>query len=160
MLREPVDLHSLATDVVGHLGVLAEEKQQSIVIEPQRGADALADREVLRQALINLVDNAIKFSPVGGQIRIRCSETPRDALFEVIDSGPGVSAEAQARIFDRFYRAEDAAVAGGTGLGLSIAKGAVEANGGRLTLESTGPGGSTFRITLPRSPADSRRVAV
>lgn len=158
--REPVDLHSLATDVVAHLGVLAEEKQQSIVVDPHRGAEALADREVLRQAFINLVDNAIKFSPVGGQIRIRISDTPRDAIFEVSDSGGGVSAEAHARIFDRFYRADAETPAGGTGLGLSIAKGAVEANGGRLTLESTGAGGSTFRITLPRAPATSRRIAV
>jgi signal transduction histidine kinase len=111
---------------------------------------ALGDREVLRQALINLVDNAIKFTPAGGQIRIRLSETADDAICEVIDSGPGVAADAQPRIFDRFYRAEGTE-AGGTGLGLSIAKGAVEAGGGRLTLEATGPQGSTFRIAMPRA---------
>jgi heavy metal sensor kinase len=157
--REPVDLHALAIEVVAHLGVLAEEKQQSIVVDPHDGAEALADREVLRQAFINLVDNAIKFSPVGGRVRIRISETPKDAMFEVVDSGPGVSPEARARIFDRFYRAADEA-SGGSGLGLSIARGAAEANGGRLTLESTGPSGSTFRITIPRAPAASRRAAV
>ena len=66
----------------------------------------------------------------------------------MVDSGPGVPLEARARIFDRFYRV-DGVDAGGTGLGLSIARGAVEANGGHLTLESSAAGGSTFRITLP-----------
>jgi signal transduction histidine kinase len=89
---------------------------------------ALADRLVLRQALINLVDNAIKFSPAGRDILIRLGETAHEASFEVSDSGPGISADAKPRIFDRFYRSGDAE-AGGTGLGLSIAKGAIEANG-------------------------------
>ena len=153
LAREPVDLQALAEGVVAHLEVLAEEKGQSIAIEPRPGAAALGDREVLRQALINLVDNAIKFSPRGGGITIRISETPRDAIFDVIDSGAGISAEARARIFDRFFRAVDEGGAGGSGLGLSIAKGAVEASGGRLTLEASGPSGSTFRITMPRARA-------
>jgi heavy metal sensor kinase len=150
LTREAVDLTVLAEDVVSHLGVLAEEKGQRLTIEAgSRRPTALADRLVLRQALINLVDNAIKFSPAGGDIRIRLGETAHEASFEVSDSGPGISAEAKPRIFDRFYRSGDAE-ASGTGLGLSIAKGAVEANGGRLTLEHTGAAGSTFRIIMPR----------
>ena len=109
---------------------------------------ALGDRVAVRQALINLVDNAIKFTPAGGRIRIRLADTPAGAVIDVIDSGPGVAADARPRIFDRFYRA-DGMDAGGTGLGLSIARGAVEANGGHLTLEESGPEGSTFRITMP-----------
>ncbi len=146
--REPVDLRELAEDVAGHLGVLAEEKGQTMTVEPLGAPVALADRGVLRQALINLVDNAIKFTPAGGSIRIRISETPADARFDVIDSGPGIGDEPRIRIFDRFYRG-DGVDAVGTGLGLSIARGAVEANGGRLTLEQTGPDGSTFRISVP-----------
>ena len=113
-----------------------------------------ADRLVLRQALINLVDNAIKFSPAGGSVRIRIGESAERATVDVIDSGPGVSTEARDRIFDRFYRQGDAPAAG-TGLGLSLAKGGIEAIGGHLTLEASGAGGSTFRITLPRIAQDA-----
>jgi heavy metal sensor kinase len=156
--REIVDLQALAEDVAQHLGVLAEEKQQQIVVERRAAPDALADKQVLRHALINLVDNAIKFSPAGGHVRIRISETPSSAIFDVIDSGPGVPADARAHIFDRFYRVDEGDGVRGAGLGLSIAKGAVEANGGRLTLEQSGPAGSSFRITMPRV-APARRQA-
>ena len=77
----------------------------------------------------------------------------------VIDSGPGVPPEAREHIFDRFYRLGDATAIGGAGLGLSIAKGAVEANGGRLTLEASGASGTTFRITMPRVTAARARTA-
>ena len=147
--REAVDLSSLADDVVSHLGVLAEEKRQTVTVDRQATPVVATDRVVLRQALINLVDNAIKFTPTEGQIWIRISEAPTDAIVEVIDSGPGITSEARERIFDRFYR-ENESEAGGTGLGLSLAKGAVEALGGHLTLEHTGAGGSAFRISLPR----------
>src|SRR4030095_2134819 len=103
--RHSVDLRELAEDGSGHLSLLAEEKRQTIAIEGS-GVEALADRLVLRQALINLVDNAIKYSPPGGQIRIRLSETAQHATLDVIDSGTGVPAESQARILDRFFRAE------------------------------------------------------
>jgi heavy metal sensor kinase len=149
-LAEPVDLGELAENVASHLGVLAEEKGQGIVIEPHGTPTALADRVGVRQALINLVDNAIKFAPPGDRIRIRLLETPTQAIVEVVDAGPGVSADARARIFDRFYRG-GGSDAGGTGLGLSIARGAIEANSGHLTLEQTDGPGSTFRITLPRA---------
>ena len=131
--------------------MLAEEKRQAIVVEPLASAHAWADRRALRQALINLVDNAIKFSPPGGRVRMRVTDTPDAAIIEVIDSGRGIAAADRRRIFDRFYRASNGAGQPGAGLGLSIAKGAVEATGGRLTLEASGPGGSTFRIALPAS---------
>src|SRR5687768_4363021 len=102
--RERVDLRELAEDVAGHLGVLAEEKRQTIVVEAADAPEAMADRLLLRQALINLVDNAIKFTPAGGRVRIRVSERSGEGLFDVIDSGPGVPPRDRARIFDRFYR--------------------------------------------------------
>jgi two-component system sensor histidine kinase TctE len=115
---------------------------------------------LLRQALINLVDNAIKFTPAAGRVRLRLSETPSLAVIDVIDSGPGVPTEARDHIFDRFYRS-DGTDAVGTGLGLSLARGGVEAIGGKLTLEQSGPGGSTFRVTVPKSPGpESRTVPI
>jgi heavy metal sensor kinase len=149
---EEVSLRALASDVVAHLGVLAEEKSQSIAVEENGDPVARADRLGLRQALINLVDNAIKFSPRGARVRIRLSEAGADAVVDVIDTGGGIEAGARERIFDRFYRAANGgADARGAGLGLSIARGAVEAMGGRLTLQSSGPGGTTFRIVVPRA---------
>ena len=156
--RHAVDLRELLEDVVTHLSVLAEEKRQTVTVEGS-GVDALADRLVLRQALINLVDNAIKYSPPGGQIRIRVGHTGAHATVDVIDSGSGIPAESQARIFDRFFRVEDGGSTHGAGLGLSIAKGAVEAHGGRLTLAATGSNGSTFRITMPRAIVERQRAA-
>jgi heavy metal sensor kinase len=147
--RDAVDLSALADDVVSHLAVLAEEKRQTLSVDRRASPVVSADRLVLRQALINLVDNAIKFTPASGHVRIRIDQTLEDAVVEVIDSGPGISSEARERIFDRFYRASDASGTG-TGLGLSLAKGAVEALGGHLTLAATGSGGSAFRISIPR----------
>ena len=106
---------------------------------------------MVRQALINLVDNAIKFAPAGTAIVIRVVESTADATIDVIDRGPGIAAAAREHIFDRFFRANSApADVVGTGLGLSIAKSAVETSGGTLTLQQTDEHGSTFRIRLPR----------
>ena len=151
--REPLNLSLLADEVAAHLGVLAEEKRQSIVVENPVAVEALADRHGLRQAAINLVDNAIKFTPAGGRIQLVVREEPDGAVLDVIDSGPGVPAGARERIFDRFIRADSGEA--GTGLGLSIAKGAVDNSGGRLTLESSGESGSTFRIWLPKAVTPS-----
>lgn len=147
--REPLNLSQLADEVAAHLGVLAEEKRQSIVVTNPVVVEALADRHGLRQAVINLVDNAIKFTPPGGRIQLVVHAEPDGAILDVIDSGPGVPAVARERIFDRFVRADSGEA--GTGLGLSIAKGAVDNSGGRLTLESSGEAGSTFRIWLPKA---------
>jgi heavy metal sensor kinase len=146
-----VDLRGLAEEVASHLGVLAEEKHQTLTIEPSGNGRGIGDRVVLRQALINLVDNAIKYTPEGGQIRIRISESPDGPAVDVIDTGPGVAADAATRIFNRFDRGSEARGDGraGSGLGLAIAKWAVEVSGGHLTLEPAKGGGSTFRIALP-----------
>ncbi|MBI4266076.1 MAG: HAMP domain-containing protein, partial [Acidobacteria bacterium] len=123
---EDVDLLELAENVAGHLGVLAEEKRQSIVVEHAGAPHVSADRLVLRQALINLVDNAIKFSPAGGRIGIRVAEADGDGIVDVIDSGDGIDPVSRQRIFDRFYRSGSAkGQTSGAGIGLSIAKGAV-----------------------------------
>jgi signal transduction histidine kinase len=106
----------------------------------------------LRQSLINLVDNAIKHSPIGGDIRIRVSDSGAAAEIDVSDTGPGIPADLQNRIFDRYYRGDrEHGETRGAGLGLAIAKRAVEANGGQLSLVRAGAAGSTFRITLTRA---------
>ena len=148
---EPVALRDLAESVVSDLAVLAEEKSQQVVVEAHGSPRGLGDRLMLRQALMNLVDNAIKFAPADTAIVIRVVESDSHAVVDVVDRGPGIPAAAREHIFDRFFRAssEPADVAG-TGLGLSIAKSAVETSGGSLTLERSDADGSTFRISLPR----------
>jgi len=158
LAQEVIDLHELAREVTTYLGVLAEEKRQPLTVEQVGSPRGLGDRLVLRQALVNLVDNAVKYSPVGGEIRVRVAESSAGATIDVTDSGPGVPPELRTRIFDRYDRGAQlrSGEAGGTGLGLSISKWALEVNGGRLTLESpdgSGGVGSTFRITLPRAAA-------
>jgi heavy metal sensor kinase len=148
---EPVVLKDLAESVVADLAVLAEEKSQQLVIEAHGSPRGLGDRLMIRQALINLVDNAIKFAPAGTAIVIRVAESAAHAIVDVIDRGPGIPAAAHEHIFDRFFRANSTpADVAGTGLGLSIAKSAVETSGGTLTLEQSDEQGSTFRIRLPR----------
>jgi heavy metal sensor kinase len=151
---EVVDLGELAEDVVAYLGVLAEEKRQSLTFDCVGKPRGSCDRLVLRQSLINLVDNAIKYTQAGGRISVRVSDSPSGPTIDVSDTGPGIAPDVRARVFDRYYRGgrSQAADIGGSGLGLAIARWAVEANGGRLSLEETGPGGSRFRITLPRPP--------
>jgi heavy metal sensor kinase len=155
LTREDVNLTALVEDVVAQLDVLAEEKQQSIGIEAGTAAHWTGDRMVLRQALINLVDNAIKYTQSGGRIVIRVAELGKNKVIDVVDNGPGIPEELRSRVFDRFYRVDKSRSRenGGTGLGLAIAKSAVEVQGGTLSLEPSGGGtGSVFRITLPVRP--------
>jgi signal transduction histidine kinase len=152
---EPVDLAALAREVAHLLGVLAEEKHQSLAVEAVQPVPVWVDRPVLRQAIINVVDNAIKYSAEQAYIRVVVTEHLRGASLDVIDTGPGIAPQHREHIFDRFYRVDTARSRerGGTGLGLSIARWAVEAHGGRIELESEEGKGSTFHIVLPVSRA-------
>jgi len=151
-----ISVLDLARESVALLEALAEEKGQHLVVEGGGGTVVYGDRLILRQALVNLIDNAVKHSPVGGRISIRVeSRLGNEAVVEVQDSGPGIDPEHQSKVFDRFYRIDKARSrdAGGAGLGLSIARWAVEANGGRIELESEQGKGCTFRIRLPLAHA-------
>ncbi len=158
---ELVDLRELVVQVTSHLAVLAEEKRQTLEVQPGGAPCCLADRSVLRQALINLVDNAIRYTPPGGAIQIRLSESPEEAAIDVADTGPGIDPAAAAHVFDRFYRGPDerSSEGSGMGLGLAIAKRAVEVHGGHVTVQSRVGSGSTFRISLPRANAEGRATS-
>ncbi len=157
-----VDVSDLAGEIADHLSVLAEEKDQVIRVEAGAVPRWIGDRVTLRQALLNLVDNAVKYSPAGAAIEIRIAQTPDGTAIDVHDTGPGIPEELQSRIFDRFFRVDKARSRenGGTGLGLAIAKWAVEANGGHLTLESSNTGGTCFRILLPQTAVDLENESV
>jgi signal transduction histidine kinase len=149
--KTPEDLGRLVQEVTRNLEVLAEEKKQQLRLETGGPVPANVDPGILRHAIINLVDNAIKYSPEGADIRLRVRRRNGDALLEVEDQGPGIPEEHRAKIFDRFYRvdASRSRDSGGFGLGLSIARWAAEINGGSLELESHEGKGSTFRLSVP-----------
>src|SRR6267143_4563039 len=158
--RESVDLGQLTRDVVSSLTILAEERNQRITFNDADRAIATVDRLVLREAITNLLDNAIKYSPAGSVIDILLRADGDRAILEVADRGPGIAAAHRHRIFDRFFRLDEARSRsdGGTGLGLAIAKWAVEVHGGQISVDGNPSGGSVFRITLPLSaPAEDAK---
>jgi len=151
--REQVQLLELAREVAAHLMVLAEDRNQSLVVDGDASTTAQVDPVLLREALVNIVDNAIKYSPPGAEIRIRVISSQQGGqAIEVVDAGPGIDAQHHARIFDRFYRLDEgrSRERGGSGLGLAIARWAIDANGGRIEVESEPGRGSLFRIVLPK----------
>jgi len=159
---ERTDLRALTDEVTGQVEVLAEEKRQVLSIEAPARVETLADRIILRQALLNLLDNAIKHSPEGGHIRVLVGQRADTPFIEVVDNGPGIPPEHQEAIFQRFYRVDPARArgAGGVGLGLCIARWAVELHGGRVELESEEGKGSTFRIVCAApAPEEARGLA-
>lgn len=155
LCREPVDLGQLARDVALSLGILAEERKQSIAFEMAEQVIAPVDRLILREALTNVVDNAIKYSPAGGTILIRVERGDGQTVLAIADEGPGIPPGDRERIFDRFFRVDEARARdhGGAGLGLAIAKWAVELHGGEIAVADRGGGGSEFRIVLPKEGA-------
>jgi heavy metal sensor kinase len=145
----------LAREAAGLFEVLVEEKGQRITVQGEEGVTLKGDRVFLRQALVNIIHNAVKHSPVGGTIFVGVHGEPAGSiLLEVADSGPGIAPEHSARIFDRFYRVDESRSreAGGAGLGLSIAQWAVRVHGGDIHLRATEGSGCTFQISLPSVP--------
>jgi len=153
--RKPLVLTQLVQDVVEHMRPLADEKSQRLLTMLWSSVRVQADRTTLRQALINLLDNAIKYTPDQGDLHVSVVVGDEGSgVVEVTDSGPGIPPDERDRVFERFYRPDKARSRelGGAGLGLSIARWAVEANGGRIELESEVGRGSTFRVVLPGLP--------
>jgi heavy metal sensor kinase len=153
--REPVDLGQLVRDVVGSLGILAEERDQRLVFDITDDVIVSADRLVLREAVTNLLDNAIKYSPTGSRIALRVERSRDEALLAIEDDGPGIAPEHRERVFHRFFRVDEARSRdrGGAGLGLAIAKWAVEIHGGKIAVIGRAGAGSEFRIVLPFAPS-------
>jgi heavy metal sensor kinase len=146
------DLVRLVERAAEDMRPLAEEKEQRLTLALEGPAVVRADEATVRLALVNLLDNAIKYTPRSGTISVALKMRGDDYLIEVTDTGPGIPDEHRDRIFDRFYRVEKdrASQTGGAGLGLSIAKWAVEANGGRIEWESREGRGSTFRLVFAK----------
>jgi PAS domain S-box-containing protein len=150
--REPADLREAVLRAVREIEPLAGARGQDVRLElPPGPLQSVVDIERLGRALVNLLANANKYGRDNGAIVVRLEERPREAVFSVIDDGPGIAARDQARIFERFYRAESAAASGtkGCGLGLPIARALVELHGGRVWVESKRGEGAAFHVALP-----------
>jgi len=150
--RKEQNVTRLVEKAIEDMRVMAEEKSQRLMANLPSGIQANVDEDTLRRALVNILDNAIKYTAGGGTIVVALKEIEGKLIIEVTDTGPGIAVEHREKIFDRFYRVEKdrSREIGGAGLGLAIAKWAVEANGGRLELDSQENQGSTFRIILPK----------
>ncbi len=135
------------------LSVLLEEKAQQLVIEGDNTAMIQGDRLILRQAFVNVLHNAVKYSPVGGKISMRITQRGARVIVTIADTGPGISEEHRDKIFDRFYRVDRSRARdlGGSGLGLAITKWAVEVHGGSIQLEAQNEPGATFHLEFPRA---------
>ncbi len=152
-----VSLVDIAYDVKDRLAILGEERCVRIEVWERSPAYVFADAALLRQALTNLVDNALKHAPDGSRVYVEVGSDPVQNWIDVVDEGPGIAPEHQAHVFERFYRVDPARSGTGAGLGLAIARWAVEAQGGRIELRSTPGAGCSFRISLPHSPTAAGR---
>ncbi|HEX9210621.1 MAG TPA: DUF3369 domain-containing protein [Bradyrhizobium sp.] len=150
--REPVDVAALVREVAEANQPLAVNKQQAITVTAPPNFVTMCDTDRIREAIDNLISNAIKYSPIGGKITVAVTHEGNDTVIRVSDEGAGLSPEDLGRLFGRFQRLSAKPTAGesSTGLGLSIVKRIIDMHGGEVTAESDGPGkGSTFTITLP-----------
>ncbi|KAB8143431.1 GAF domain-containing protein [Chloroflexia bacterium SDU3-3] len=155
-----VSLRQLISEMIAQLNTHVSSRHRVVIDVPQRLTPAYLDRDRIKQVLVNLVTNAIKYSPKGGEITLRVQEHPKlppdhpegsFLLVSVSDQGMGIPSEDLSRIWERFYRVDNSNTRriGGTGLGLSITKALVELHGGRIWVESKVGVGSTFFFSVP-----------
>jgi signal transduction histidine kinase len=153
--RQPVDLSSLLARTSEEIGYLANDRGVALKADVQGSVTVIGDVVRLRQLILILLDNAMKHTPVGGTIAVSLSTEGNRAVVRVADTGAGIAPADLPRVFDRFYRSDQARVGEGTGLGLAIAQWIVGAHGGHISAGNAVPNGAIFTVTLPqaRGPA-------
>jgi two-component system, OmpR family, sensor histidine kinase BaeS len=150
LARQRCDLAAIAATAADSLAGRFEAA--GITVRRQlAGVDILADPRWLHQAVTNLLTNALKFTPAGGQVTIEAGPAGPDAVLRITDTGRGIPADELPRIFDRFWRGRDAAPISGSGIGLSVAAELAQAHGGQLTAASQPGHGTQMTLTLPRA---------
>jgi two-component system OmpR family sensor kinase/two-component system sensor histidine kinase QseC len=146
---ELLDLAAVAAQAVTDTHALAMARQIELSLENQGDVPVRGDREALRTLARNLIDNAVRYTPPGGSVQVRCHTEGAAALLEVIDTGPGIAEADRARVFDRFYRRASANETG-TGLGLAIVKAIAARHGARVILDDAPSGGLHVTVSFPR----------
>lgn len=149
--RERVEIPNVIEAALGRLRSVALTRSVMLVVEGNPNVVVAGDRAQLLSALVNLIDNAIKFSPQGSIVKINSSVEGGQVFLSVADNGPGIPLEHQSRVFERFYRVDDARSreTGGTGLGLAIVRHIALLHNGDVTVKSTEGTGSIFTLNLP-----------
>ena len=150
------DLAAVCAQVFDFYEPLAESKGVSMVVDADEPVPVRGDEDLMREAVSNLVDNAIKFTPAGGAVRIEARTVDGRPLVRVSDTGVGVPPQERARIFERFYRGERSGKSAGHGLGLSIAETIANLHGFKLTVEDNNPG-ARFEMRARRPPHSGAR---
>lgn len=151
--RHPVDLLTVAADAVHDARAIAPQRRITLEFLPDSGpAQVMGDDARLRQVVGNLIGNALEHTPDEASVTVRVGTAGEDAVLEVSDTGPGLGEADAARVFERFYRADESRTraSGGIGLGLSIVAAIVAAHGGAVTVDSAPGRGATFRVRLPQ----------
>jgi heavy metal sensor kinase len=148
--RAPLDLQVLLEELIDELHVLADDREIRLTLHTEPVPLVLGDAQWLKQAVINLLDNAIRYTPPGGAVTVRLHSMEERVAVSVEDTGPGIEPQHLPYLFDRFYRTDSARArdCGGTGLGLPIVKGIVDAHGGAISLTSEVGKGSVFMLSL------------
>jgi two-component system OmpR family sensor kinase len=151
MAHQPVALHELVAEVAAQMQKMANKQGVTLHLEDLAPVTISGDREQLQRLLLNLIDNAIKYTPAGGSVTLALRNEDNQDLIDVTDTGIGLSEAEQAQIFTRFYRAAAARSqgGGGAGLGLCLAQSIAEAHGGKIQVRSNPGQGSTFTVALP-----------
>ena len=154
--RAPVDLTRLVEESAEAVEMLAEEREITLNASSQPGIVVSGDEGRLRQLMLILLDNALKYTPSGGHVVVSAETQGGMARVEVRDTGIGIDAADLPHVFDRFYRADRARTGEGTGLGLAIGRWIAEVHGGRITAANVPGGGAVFTVTLPLSKGTGR----
>ncbi len=149
-----IDLKRAIEGVTDEMGPQAESRQLELRRDFAGNTEVWADRLVVEQVLVNLLENAVKYTDPGGQIQVRTEEKARSVRLSVVDSGIGIPDEEKTRIFERFYRVDEARGrdVGGTGLGLAIVRHLVQLSEGEISVDSEPGKGSSFHVLLPKEP--------
>jgi signal transduction histidine kinase len=148
----PIDLGELVATTVDQMLLLAADKGIKVTCDAQERVVVTGDRSRLKQIVVNLLDNAIKYTPAGGAVHLRVTVSDGQAVLSVEDSGIGIPAEALPHVFERFYRVDTtrSTETGGAGLGLAIVKTICDAHGAVVRVASALGRGSSFQVTFPR----------
>jgi two-component system phosphate regulon sensor histidine kinase PhoR len=148
---ESVNLNTLINEVIAEMSPLAERQQVTLSVELSPDFPTIqVDKDRIRQTIINLIHNAIKFNKPGGKVTASTGYDSKSIIVNVADTGIGISRDDLPHVFERFYKADKARTGGGSGLGLAIAKHTIQAHGGDIRAQSEEGKGSTFTFTLPR----------